>query len=173
MRCPCGPGVVSGSLSRLTRERNVSCGVGEASIAPSCRLPPHKSDRLAGVFRPGHRPSQVGGDQGSVGWVPYENRVGLGKCDERGHRFRAGCGDVPAVVTCHDHQLETAVIAVGSSDPVRVHDLDATRFLARSRHDSQSRDFGVSPALATEGRAASRTSRTLPAGFLDLCSGRE
>jgi hypothetical protein len=42
-----------------------------------------------------------------------------------------------AVVARHDHQLETSVLPVGSSDPVRVHDLDATRFLARSRHPAR------------------------------------
>src|SRR5438270_14073708 len=63
-----------------------------------------------------------------------ENRVGLGKCDERGHRRRAGSNDVVAVIACHDHQLKITVVAVGACDPVRVHDLDATRFLARSRH---------------------------------------
>ena len=55
-----------------------------------------------------------------------------------------------AVVACHDHQLETAVLAVGSGDPVCVHDVDATGFLARSRHDPHSKDFGVSPTLTTE-----------------------
>jgi hypothetical protein len=41
---------------------------------------------------------------------------------------------VVAVIVCHDHQLKIAVVAIGACDPVRVHDLDATRFLARSRH---------------------------------------
>jgi hypothetical protein len=41
---------------------------------------------------------------------------------------------VVAVIACHDHQLKIAVAAIGACDPVRVHDLDATRFLARSRH---------------------------------------
>jgi hypothetical protein len=58
---------------------------------------------------------------------------------------------VLAVVACHDHQLETAVVAIGAGDPVRVHDLDATRFLARSRHDPESKDSAVSPMLTTEG----------------------
>jgi hypothetical protein len=40
-----------------------------------------------------------------------------------------------AVVARHNHQLETAVLAVCPGGPVRVHDLDATRFLARSWHD--------------------------------------
>jgi hypothetical protein len=38
---------------------------------------------------------------------------GLGKCDERGHRRRAGSNDVVAVIACHDHQLKIAVVAVG------------------------------------------------------------
>jgi hypothetical protein len=88
------------------------------------------------VFRPRHRPSQVGCDQRSVGWVPDQNRVGFGKCYEGGHRSRAGSDEMFAVVARHDHQFETAVLAVGSGGPVRVHDFDATRFLARSRHDS-------------------------------------
>jgi hypothetical protein len=75
---------------------------------------------------------------------------GLGKRDERGHRSRAGSDDVLAVVTCHDHQLEAAVLVVASGDPVRVHDFDATRFLTRPRHDSQTKHFGVSPTLTTE-----------------------
>jgi hypothetical protein len=32
------------------------------------------------------------------GRVPDENRVGLGKCDERSHRRRAGSNDMLAVV---------------------------------------------------------------------------
>src|SRR2546427_4137218 len=90
--------------------------------------------RRGWVFRPGHRASQVGGNQPSVRRVPDENRVGLGKCDERGHRRRAGSNDVVAAIACHDHQLKIAVVAIGAGDPVRVHDLDATRSLARSRH---------------------------------------
>jgi len=75
------------------------------------------------------------GNQPPVRRVPDENRVGLGKCDERRHRRWAGSNDVVAVIACHDHQLKIAVVAIGACDPVRVHDLDATRFLARSRHE--------------------------------------
>jgi hypothetical protein len=117
------------------------------------RLGPRRAasgTRRGWVFRPGHRASQVGGNQPSIRRVPGENGVGLGKCDERGHRRRAGSNDVLAVVACHDHQLETAVVAIGAGDPVRVHDLDATRFLARSRHDPESKDSAVSPMLTTE-----------------------
>jgi hypothetical protein len=57
---------------------------------------------------------------------------------------------VPAVIARHDHQLKITVVAIASCDPVRVHDLDATRFLARSRHISQRKDFGVSPTLPTK-----------------------
>jgi hypothetical protein len=45
-----------------------------------------------------------------------------------------GATTVLAAVACHDHQLKIAVAAIGAGDPVRVHDFDATRFLARSRH---------------------------------------
>jgi hypothetical protein len=51
-----------------------------------------------------------------------------------GHRRRGGSNDVSALIACHNHQLKIAVVAVGACEPVRVHDLDATRFLARSRH---------------------------------------
>jgi hypothetical protein len=90
--------------------------------------------RRGWLFRPGHGASQVGGDQPPVRWVPDENRVDLGKRDERGHRRRAGSNNVTAVVACHDHQLKIAVFAIGPGNPIRVHDLDATRFLTRSRH---------------------------------------
>jgi hypothetical protein len=66
------------------------------------------------------------------------------KCDERGHRRRAGSNDVVAVIVS-----SIAVVAIGACDPVRVHDFDATRFLARSRH-VPSVKIGVSPTL-TEG----------------------
>ena len=102
------------------------------------------------VFRPGHRASQVGGDHRSLAGVPNQNRVRLGKCHERRHRRRARSDDVLAIVACHDHQLEPAVLTVGSGAPIRVQDFDPTRLFARSRHEPHSRDFGVSPTLTTK-----------------------
>jgi hypothetical protein len=55
-----------------------------------------------------------------------------------------------AVIACHDHQLKIAVVAIAAYDPVRVHDLDATRFLDRSRHVPSVKDFGLAPTLTTQ-----------------------
>jgi hypothetical protein len=41
-------------------------------------------------------------------------------------------------------------LALAAVTGVLVHDFDPTRFLARSRHDSETKHFGVSPTLATE-----------------------
>jgi len=131
---------------------------GDGATARS-QLPPwaRESSPTGPVLKqlpPGHRAPQVRGNQPSVRRVPDENRVGLGKGDERGHRRRAGSNDVVTVIACHDHQLEITVAAIAARDPVRVHDLDATRFLARSRHESQRKDFGVSPTLTTDDGAS-------------------
>jgi hypothetical protein len=51
--------------------------------------------------------------------------------------------DVSTVIACHDHQLKTSVLAIGVGNPIRVGDLDATRFLARSRHVPSVKTWGV------------------------------
>src|SRR5690348_1357289 len=83
---------------------------------------------------PRHLAHDVGGDQGPVGRIPHHDRAGLRQRDHRGDRGGAGRERVPFVICRDDHDLEPAVPAAGSRDPVGIEDLHPLSLLAGTWH---------------------------------------
>jgi hypothetical protein len=113
--------------------------------------------RVIGTYRPAwlSLPSKA---SCRAGW----RRSAFGRRGPRRERYRPGqarrARSSPprwGATTCWRSSLVTIISSKRPSRrrpqrPVRAHDFHPTRFLARCRHDPQTRAFGVSPMLATE-----------------------
>jgi hypothetical protein len=100
----------------------------------------------------------VAHNQPPVGWVPEQDRVELRERDERSHRRCARTEKVLRVVFGHEHDLESTIATVFTSDPVGVDDAHSTGLIARAWHTAM--------------MPAERTSRTPKAADMALLSGR-